>query len=228
MLLAATLLGLAGGPAAAGCDTLDDAQRVVDRADLVGDLVARLDQAEQLTYTADYRLAGGAPATVARAGQPKIAYTYADGKLIMTSDANTECRGAGTAMNCTVTAVGSPAPEPPAALLNTLSSRGIISAPVVVGLLNATALDSDASVQQRDTTIAGQHATCVNVASVDNAAASAFDVCITTDGVVGSFAGVLNGARVELALTQYRSSVAVDAFEPPTGAKLVDRRPSHS
>lgn len=211
--------------AGAGCDTLDDAQRVVDRADLVSDLAGRLDRAQRLTYTAEYQLAGGVRATIASAQEPgRVAYTYPGGKLIMMAESSTDCRSQHGSMICTVTPAGSPDPGPPSALLARLVEHGMITPPVVSGLLGATALDSDASVEQRDTTLAGQHATCVDVSSVDNAAASTFEVCVTTDGVLGSFGGVVNGIGVEQALTQYGGTVAPDAFTLPAGAKLVDRR----
>jgi hypothetical protein len=227
-LLLSTAL-LVGGLGAAGCDTLDDAQRVVDRADLVSDLAARLDRTEHLTYTAVYQLAGGARATIMSAREPsRVAYTYPGGKLIMMPNSYADCRTATPAVSCTVTPVGSPDPGPPAALLGTLGDHGMITPPVVSGLLTATALDADATVEQRDTTIAGQHATCVTVDSVDNAAASAFEVCVTTDGVIGSFTGVLDGKPVEVALTQYLGTVATDAFAIPPGAHLTDLRVAHS
>jgi hypothetical protein len=222
VLLAAALVatGLIGG----GCDSLDGAQGAIDPGDLVNDLATRLDRAGQLTYTAEYQLTGGTHATIARQGQPsRVAYTYPGGKLIIGPEGYTDCRDSGPSATCTVTPLASPDPGPSAALLNQLGQHGMIAPPIVAGLLTATALDADASVSQRDDTIAGQHANCLKVASVDNAAASDFEVCLTTDGVVGSFTGVLNGTRVELALTQYRGSVDPDAFDAPKTARMVYR-----
>jgi hypothetical protein len=153
----------------------------------------------------------------------RVAYAYPGGKLIMMAESYTDCRAA-PAPSCTLIPFGSPDPNPPAAPLSRLDEHGMITPPVVSGLLTATALDADATVEQRDTTIAGQHATCVTVDSVDNAAASAFEVCVTTDGVIGSFSGVLNGKRVEVALTQYLGTVPPDAFAIPPGAQLVSKR----
>lgn len=220
---------LAGATLATGCQTLDEAQRVADQRDLAGDLATRMERADDLNYTAEYQLAGGASATIARAREPaRVAYTYPTGKLIMTPDTATDCVAKNGATSCTVTTIGSPDPGPAATLPTELGGRGMITPPVVVALLNATTVDPDAEVQQRDTTIAGQHATCVTVSAVDNAPASSFEVCVTTDGVIGSFAGVVNGTRIELALTKYGGSVAPDAFRPPANATLVDRRVPHS
>jgi hypothetical protein len=220
---------LAGVTVTTGCQTLDDAQHVADQRDLAGDLATRMERADELTYTAEYQLAGGALATIAQAREPaRVAYTYSAGKLIMMPDSATDCLAKNGAMTCTVTTIGSPDPGPAAALPTELTSRGMITPSAVVALLNATTVDPDAEVQQQDTTIAGQHATCVTVSAVDNAPASSFEVCVTTDGVIGSFAGVVHGNRIELALTQYRGSVAADAFKPPANATLVDRRVPHS
>lgn len=220
---------LAGGLLAAGCQTLDDAQRVADQRNLAGALASRVERADELAYTAEYQLAGGGVATIAQAREPgRIAYTYPGGKLIMMPDTATDCRAEDARMSCTVTPIGSPDPGPAAQFPTGLTTQAMITPPVVVNLLNATTVDPDAEVYQRDTTIAGQHATCVRVSAVDNAPASSFEVCVTTDGVIGSFAGVVNGNQIELALTQYRGSVAADAFEPPANATLVDRRAPHS
>lgn len=224
----AASLGLAGllacGLLGTGCDTLDDVQRAGDPGNLASDLANRLDRTDGLRYTAIYQVSGGGEVSVAKAGEPtRVAYTYPGGKLIMAPDAVTACGVSGTAMNCTVTPVGSPDPGPDPTVLAGLSTHGMVAPPIVVNLLNAAALDPDAEVLQRDTTIAGQHATCVNVAGVDNTAAASFEVCVTTDGVLGSFAGVVNGDRIDMALTEYEGTVAADAFAPPANATLVHR-----
>ncbi len=219
-------LGVVAGLAATGCDTLDAAQRTVDRAGLVNDLATRLERADELTYTAEYQLPGGVLVTIAKAGAPaRVAYTYPGGKFIVLPGATTDCQPVSAGTVCTQAPVASPEPDLPAGFAGALQDRGIVTSSVVIGLLNATALDSDATVEQRDTTIAGQHATCLRVEAVDNAAASTFEACVTTDGVLGSFSGTVNGIRVDLAMTSYRGTVAADAFEPPAGARLVGRVP---
>lgn len=216
---------LAGGALLlAGAAACDGSPSAADRAGLVNDLAGRLDRADRLTYTAEYQLSGGATATIARDADPsRTAYTFPGGKLILLPTSTIDCRPAGATMTCTTTPVVSPGPgtQPTAAVavLNVLGTRGMPPPAVVAGLLTATALDSDAIVQQRDTTIAGQHATCVDVSAVDDAAASSYELCVTTDGVLGSFAGTVNGTRMELALTQYRNGVDADAFDIPPGAR---------
>ncbi|SDY74019.1 hypothetical protein SAMN05444365_103310 [Micromonospora pattaloongensis] len=211
--------------AGAGCQTLDDAGQVIGRADLVNDLAARLDHSGELTYAADYQLAGAATATIARTPQPpRSAYIYPGGRVIVTDEGTTECRGAGTGSTCTVTPPPSPGARPPATVFADAAQQGLVTPTVVIGLLTAAALDADAIIKQHDTTIAGRHATCVQVQQVKNAAASSFDACITTDGVLGSFAGVVGGKHVDIAMSRYRESVDAAAFEPPGDARIVDRR----
>jgi hypothetical protein len=54
--------------------------------------------------------------------------------------------------------------------------------------------------------------------------AGAFSTCITSDGLVGSFTGTLNGTKIDIALTDYADEVAGNAFDPPPSAKLIDHR----
>jgi hypothetical protein len=217
LALAAALLG------AAGCGSLAEAQQVIGRADLVNDLSARLSAAELLTYSADYQLPGGRAASIARAQDPaRSAYVYPGGKLIVTEEATTECVGAGRAATCRLTAPPSPSSNPTGGLFSEPGTHGLIPPTVVVSLLTDAALDPDAVIQQHDTTVAGVHATCLDVRAVENA--PAFDACITTDGVLGSFSGVVNGSLVEITLTRYGDAVTSGAFDPPPGARLLDRR----
>jgi hypothetical protein len=54
--------------------------------------------------------------------------------------------------------------------------------------------------------------------------AGTFSTCITSDGMVGSFTGALQGTPIDVALTNYNDQVAGNAFDPPPAAKLVDHR----
>lgn len=212
--------------AVAGCQTLDDAGRVIGRADLVNELASRLDGASELTYLADYQLPGGQNASIAQSQTPpRAAYTYPGGKLTVTADATTECVAAATARHtCTLTPPPAYTNKPSVAVFQSANARGLVTPPVVINLLTAAALDPNATVEQHDTTVAGRHATCVKVRQVTNAAAPNFDTCITTEGVLGSFAGAVDGTDVDLALSRYRGVVENSAFELPTGAGVVDRR----
>jgi hypothetical protein len=202
------------------CGSLAEAQQVIGRADLVNDMSARLSAAEELTYSADYQLPGGRAASMARAQDPpRSAYAYPGGRLIVTPTETIECTGEGRTASCVVSPPPSPSANPTGGLFTDPGTRGLIPPTVVVGLLTAAALDPDAVIEQHDTTVAGEHATCLDVRAVENA--SAFNACITTTGVLGSFSGVVDGNWVELTLTRYSDTVEAGAFGLPTGAKVI-------
>lgn len=210
----------------AGCESLGGGRRV-SHADLVNDLADRMEHSRALTYTADYQLPGGGVAAVMQDGPPiRWAYVHPGGKLTLTPEMVMECRRSTSALVCTLTNPPSPSSGPDTGWLAAVRATGLIPTSAVLDLLSATALDSDATVSQHDSTIAGQHATCVEVTHVDNAAAAAYDVCVTTDGVLGSFSGMVNGSSVEVTLTGYRDAVPADAFAVPSDATVVDQRGS--
>lgn len=219
--LLAGLILLSPVIALSGCGAVDNAQRVVDRSSLVNDMANRLAKADTLTYTAAYQLRGGGTGTLAQAQKPtRASFTYPGGKLVVTPDWTADCQTGSGAGTCAMTPPPSPATDIPEALLTKISERGLIAPSVVVGLLGAAALDSDASIQQHDTTIAGEWATCVDVSGIDNVAAAQFSACITAAGVLASFTGDVSGQQVDIRLTSYQPSVAADAFALPTGTKV--------
>ncbi|GAA1816214.1 hypothetical protein HC028_10150 [Planosporangium flavigriseum] len=211
-----------------GCGSISDAQQVMDRAHLVNELASRLDHASELTYTAEYQLPGGGRATIAQAQRPlRTVYIYPGGKFATTPDATIDCGTDSGAATCTLTAPPSPSTDA-TTLVNALRDRGVAPPTLVVGLLTAASLSSNTQIQQHDTTLAGEHSTCVNVAGVENSAASQFDACITSAGVLGSFKGTVDNKKLDISLISYAASVAADAFDVPTGVKIVDQRPKIS
>ncbi|MFC7544862.1 hypothetical protein [Plantactinospora sp. GCM10030261] len=208
-----------------GCQTLDDAGRVLSRSELVNDLAARLESATQLTYSADYQLADGATGSIAQAQEPRRAsYSYPGGKIMMNAEATARCSTANAPATCTLEPPPAPGTRPPLTSVSAASQAGLVTPPVVIALLTDTALDQEAVVEQEDTTVAGRHATCVQVSEAANAAASSFYACVTDDGILGSFRGSLDGKEVDTALTRYRDAVDGTAFDMPEGAGVVDRR----
>jgi hypothetical protein len=225
-VLAVGALGALGaaGPLS-GCASTGDAQQVTGRSRLVSDLATRLAHSGTLTYTATYRMPGGTRATLAQAQVPaRAAYTYAGGKLVLTSAATADCRVQGVAATCTLAPPPSPGADPAAALISEIDNLRVMAPSMVIGLLTAAALDADASISQHDTTIVGQNATCANVQGLVNAAATEFTACITSDGLLGSFTGKINGSQVDISLDRYETTVAADTFDLPAGAKVVDKR----
>ncbi|AGZ39352.1 hypothetical protein AFR_05315 [Actinoplanes friuliensis DSM 7358] len=208
-----------------GCSDLDEPGQGLSRNDLVSDLAAQMSTAAALTYEASYQLSGGEKATVAQAQKPfRSAYVYPGGKVTVTADATTQCRTQAKATTCTLTAPATPTSPPPAKLFEGADATGLVLPSTVLALLNAAELDNDVEVVQHDTTIAGRHATCVQLTGVDDAAARDFTTCITNEGVLGSFSGILNQTRAEVAMTHYAETVTEDMFQLPPTAKLVDRR----
>ncbi|MEU8614190.1 hypothetical protein AB0C29_40005 [Actinoplanes sp. NPDC048791] len=210
--------------ATAGCSDLDESSQGLTRNDLVADLAAQMTSAADLTYEANYQLPGGEKATVAQTRKPaRTAYVYPGGKVTVTADATTECRTAKTT-TCTLMAPSTAASPAPAKVFEGAGESGLVPPATVLALLNAAVLDNDVEVDQHDTTIAGRHATCVQLRGVDDAAARDFTTCITNEGVLGSFDGILNSTRVEVAMTHYSEEVEEAMFDLPKSAKLVDRR----
>lgn len=224
MALGGALVALA---ALAGCGAVTDGQRVVDRSRLVNELANRLSHAGSGTYTAIYTLPEGGSASIAQAQEPtREAYTYPSGKVVITPEYTADCRTSGTRTTCTLTPPPSPTvADPSTALMAEMGTKGMIAPTLVVTLLTAAALDSNAVINQHDTTIAGENATCVDVSGVDNAASSQFSACITTGGLLGSFTGTVSDTDLDVSLDRYDTTVTGDAFALPTGAATVDKRP---
>jgi hypothetical protein len=225
LILAAVAL-TAAAVALAGCGSIGEAQQVIDRSRLVNDLASRLDHASELTYTAEYQLPGGEQATIAQAQNPiRAAYTYPGGKFVTTPEATIDCQTRSGVLTCTLTAPPSPITDAQTGLMGKLGDRGPVPPTVVVGLLTSASLSSNAVIEQHDTTLAGEHATCVDVTGVENSAASEFGACITSAGVLGSFEGTVNGKRMDVSLVRYTPSIEENAFDVPGDAKTVDQRP---
>ncbi|RAN98717.1 hypothetical protein [Micromonospora saelicesensis] len=209
-----------------GCQTFEDAGVAMGRSELVNDLAARLDRALELTYSADYQLPGGQRAAIVQAQDPaRSTYTYPGGQLTVTPEAITRCTTTGARPQCTLITPPTPGSKPTVTLFGEANQQGLVTPPVVVGLLTAAALDPQAVIKQSDTTVAGHHAACV---AVESSSSGDFTACVTTEGVLGSFTGPVDGKPMELALSSYTATVDEGAFEPPADADVVDRRPGGS
>ncbi len=221
-LLAAATVVLA---VAGGCSGAGDGGSGLQHSDAITDLAARLERSAALTYSADYQLPGGATAKIAQAQTPpRSALLYPGGMVAVTADATTRCRTGAKKLTCTLTDPPAATSRPAAAVFDGAERGGMVTPPVVLNLLNAAALDADAVVEQHDTTIAGRHATCVAVRNVDDASASRFDACVTTEGVLGSFTGTVDGEPIDLAMTRLAETIDGYVFDPPPTAKVIDRR----
>lgn len=206
-----------------GCQALDDAGQALGRADLVNDLAARMDRALEQTWAADYQLTGGQTVSIAQTEDPlRSAYTWPAGKITVTQEALTRCATAGGRTSCTVLPPVLTAGKPSVAAYTEAGKLGLVTPPAVIRLLTQAALDPEATIGQSDTTLAGHHATCVDVTR----SGDRFAACVTTEGVLGSFTGTLDGKPAEVTLTGYTETVDPAAFDLPAGAGVVDQRRS--
>lgn len=216
-----TLAGLAAAvllPTVGACGNLDEASAAsITRDDLVSEMAGQLGQADNLSYAATYQLAGGDTATITQGQRPtRVAYAYPGGRLIITADATIRCKGSETAPACAETT-----PQPST---DTNDTGAMVSPDVVLAMLNAAALDTAATVTEHDTTIAGHHATCLDISGVSGTLASTFATCVTSEGVLGSFTATINGTAADVALTAYSDKVQESAFTLPSAAKVTDKR----
>ncbi|MGK5680923.1 hypothetical protein [Actinoplanes sp. URMC 104] len=213
-----TLAGLAAGSllllGAAGCGDLDEASAApLTRDDLITEAADQLATGSGLTYTAKYQVTGGETATVARAQRPaRASYVYPGGRLITTDTVTIRCAGA----TCTSKAADPAAPA-------SLDGAPLVSPEAAQAMLTAAALDPHVETTQHDTTIAGRHATCLSLSDVDDTPAHAFDLCVTSEGVLASFTATIDGERMDQALTAYTDTTTPDAFLVPPHAKLIDK-----
>jgi hypothetical protein len=181
----------------------------LDRADLVSDLALRVDHSTTLDYLAEYQVSGGAVVSVTQSSTPRrTAYRYPGGALIITPNGTTTCGGRPTA--CSTVALSGSNAEPTG--LSDLPKHGLVPAKLVSSLLTTAALDLSANYQQYESTIAGQPATCVEVTNLASPVTDSFEACVTTEGVVASFSGIVKDVAIELALARYSREVPESAF----------------
>ncbi|MEU2614775.1 hypothetical protein ABZ570_24795 [Micromonospora sp. NPDC007271] len=208
-----------------GCQALDDAGVALGRADLVNDLTARMDRALEQTWAADYQLPGGRTASIAQTVKPlQSAYTWPEGKITVTQEAVTRCEKSGEHTSCVVSPPVLTAGKPSVVVYTEVRKHALVTPPAVIRLLTDAALDPQATIEQRDTTLAGHHATCVDVTH----AGKSFTACVTTEGVLASFTGTLDGRSAEITLSRYTDAVEASAFDVPAGATVVDQRTATS
>ncbi|SCL45857.1 hypothetical protein GA0070606_0875 [Micromonospora citrea] len=215
-----------------GCQTADalgQADRALGQAALADDLASLTDRTTELTYSADYLLAGGQAVTIAQTQDPaRSTYTWPGGRLIVTWQATTHCETAAGRATCTLEAP--PVPDvlntntPMTVLHAETKRRGLVAPLLVMQMLTDAALDSDVVFTRHSTTLAGHRATCFDV----RRSAGDFTACVTAQGALGSFTGQVDGKPVELTLTRYRETVDGTAFDLPAGAAVVDRRTATS
>ncbi len=224
LLAALCLLGLGAG----GCEAINDATGPIDRGKLIDDMTAQLDRGRQVYYHADYQLTGGNRASVGQQATPdRIVYGFPGGMILISGSEQTSCDTAARPARCEVNSIALAGNGLPGRYAEA-TEHGLVVGPVVADLLRTAALQPAASVKPHDTTIAGQQASCLEISGLADAPSAAFTACVTAEGVLASFSGVIDGVNVDQALIQVSRRVEEEAFKLPVGADVVDLRPRAS
>jgi hypothetical protein len=226
VLLAATLVLPV---VASGCEVISKVKNVADSVQTLTSLGNKLKDASKLTYTAEYRAVDGERVTLVQQ-PPKSAYRGPKGAFISTPDGTLLCETAAGKTACQKAPPQSDITVSDAALIPTVTGQGFVPPALAVGLIAAAALQTEAHVEQSTKTIAGQHATCAKATGLSKDGGDKnqpnvqdFSVCITDEGVLGSFDGTLqDGTRASLTLLRYSATADGAAFTPPAGAQITD------
>jgi hypothetical protein len=224
----ASAAGVAGvlllaGFGAAGCSP-SSVSALPSKATVINELAARLDHGDSNQYQATYRLGGGWRATVSQATGPiRHAWSFSSGSasssFVTTWSATSTCTG--TPVTCTLTAPPVLNDQPDIDAIFRTSGQRFVSAQQLMSLLTNASLHG-ATVRGRSTTVAGSSAYC---ATASGGGTPGFTGCLTSGGALASFAGTVDGHRVDAELTSISpGQPAADAFGMPPGATIVDRR----
>lgn len=206
-----------------GCEAVSEGTTHVGRERLLDDMSRQLQRGDQVRYQAEYQLAGGLRATVAQQLSPnKTAYGYPGGLLIVEEDERTNCDVSAARPKCELRAKGG---DGQAEAFAAVTKKGLVAAPVVAELLRVAIGQPSTTVKGHDTTVAGLPASCLEILNLADSRSVGFNACVTADGVLASFAGVIDGVNIDQALEQL-SLRAPDPmlFAVPANADVVDLR----
>jgi hypothetical protein len=223
------LAALALTIATSGCDVVSRVQDAAGNVQTLSEMADQLKDSSELTYTAEYKnSAGQAPVRLVQ-DPPRSAYVGPTGSYIAADDATLLCQRAGQVTTCQKAPPQGAAAIADAATLSAVTGQGFVPPSLAIGLLAAASLYPDAKVTESTKTIAGQESACVSATGFSGLAGETappvqdFTLCITKDGVLGSFEGLLqNGERGGITLSSYTPSADPAAFQPPKGARIVD------
>lgn len=220
-LIAALCLVVLG---AAGCEAINDATAPIDRSKLIEDMTQQLDEGREVLHQAEYQLAGGYRGSVAQQVMPaRTVYGYPGGMLIVNGTEQTLCDTNARPAKCQLRNIAAASAGLPTSYTEP-TKHGLITGPVVADLLRVASLQPAAVVKPHDSTIAGQQASCLDISGLVDAPSALFTVCVTAEGVLASFSGVVDGLNVDQALIQVNRRVPDEAFALPVGAVVADLR----
>jgi hypothetical protein len=226
------LTGVAAGILVAGslgCGAIRSVKNIADNAATLGELSDKLNNAEKLTYQAQYKLHDGSTVTVAQQ-PPRAAAIGATGRYLATADAYLWCATDNGKTDCERTPRDAADPSGDAAVMAGIGA-GFVSAPLALAVLTTAILVPSAKVEKSDKTIAGQKSTCATVSNLESAQQDepasqrlhGFTVCITDDGVLARFTGTSSDGKPQgVELTSYSTKVDSSLFQLPAGARVTD------
>lgn len=87
----------------------------------------------------------------------------------------------------------------------------------VASWLSATAVDASASTEFSNTTLAGELADCVNVQGAEDSPVGAYEVCVTTVGVIASVTAKVGDTAYTAKLVNYDDGVNASWLDEITG-----------
>lgn len=223
MRAAVLLVWLLLAAALSACRVAGDGGAHIDRERLVEDMSRQLERGTQVRYQAVYQLAGGLRATVGHQLSPlRTSYGYPGGLLIVAESDRTSCDVAVAPVRCEIRAGGGNGQAEP---LAAVTRKGLVTAPVVTQLLRLATQQRAATVKGHDTTVAGMPASCLEILNLTDAIAASFSACVTADGVLASFSGLIDGTNVDQALEELELRAPDPGlFTVPGNADVVDLR----
>jgi outer membrane murein-binding lipoprotein Lpp len=228
LLVAATL-----GVLLAGCGVISKVKDVAGNVQTLTEMADKLKDSSDLTYTAEYRTSDAKTVRLVQA-PPRSAYLGPDGAYIASPDSTLLCQDGSGRPTCQKAPPRGDVAITDAAMLSTVTGQGFVPPSLAIGLLAAAALYPEAKVEQTDDKIAGQSATCAKVTGLSTATPDStgdskpppvedFTICITEDGILGSFEGTLqDGAKGRVTLMKYSATADPSAFNPPAGATIIE------
>jgi hypothetical protein len=222
---AAAAVLLLGSP---GCGATRSTKKIADNASTLRDLSNKLNNAETLTFQAEYELNNGWKVTVAQQ-PPNFAAVGPSEHWFATADSYVFCDTGNGDTTCQ--RAPREADDTDAGSLAAGVSTGFVQAAQARTVLTAATLIPSAKVDKKQEEIAGQKSTCATVSNLesgqqDKPAAQRwhdFTACVTDAGILARYTGIdADGTKQGVELTHYSTTVDSKLFQVPAGAKVTD------
>jgi hypothetical protein len=180
---------------------------------------AAMERAQEATYTAEYASLDGPPVVLAQE-PPRRAYRGSAGAYVLQPDSAYLCRTAVEPAGCEQAPGEDGLTLDQARMLSTEFNGAVVAPELAQSLIRTSAASSGAAVRRTTRMIAGQPATCVEVARSAQRAAE-YRACVTDAGILAWFDGAITaGTQAQMRLTAVTSSVTSGAFALPAGVPV--------